>query len=501
MVTNLHVVSQDGRVTVRVNDSNSLSATFLGYDAIRDLAVLRVCCDPNMQSSPLATQGVTPGESVFAMGYPLGIDQASVTSGIVSRVAYDRQTESWMVQTDAPINPGNSGGPLFTLDGRVAGINTFVLRESSSGISVEGFGFAISAHTVTATLPALKAGTIGAPPRPTATPLPTPPPRNRFGPVRGSLEHDPTDGLIKTKYADVSFRDLMVGATFINPYSARAHRWDYGFILRSEPKTADIHIVVTGDRRWGVFRGNEPPRERIGGGTIENFHTGTGQTNRLSVVAVGQRGWFFVNGEFISSLDLSANSGAWDVAVMTGAFEGDELSGRSTRFQDFEGTRLTRRYGPAFGDLKKDTEFDGPHRSGFSTRDFIAEARFISSQSDDWYYGFWFRNQPLGRTESISVANYGFDEYWDHGTWNSEDEAWIEVGEGSLSEVGAKSLSRNHLLLIALEDSGWLFVNNQFVANLDLKHNPRPGVIMARGNSLEGHQGTLLFENFNVWAP
>ena len=73
------------------------------------------------------------------MGYPLGIDQASVTSGVVSRVAYEQQTQSWMVQTDAPINPGNSGGPLFTLDGQVVGINTSVLRESSSGIPVEGF--------------------------------------------------------------------------------------------------------------------------------------------------------------------------------------------------------------------------------------------------------------------------------------------------------------------------------------------------------------------------
>ena len=484
-----------------VNDSRSLSAIFLGYDALRDIAVLRVCCDPNMQSSPLATQGVTPGESVFVMGYPLGINQAAVTSGVVSRVAYDRRNERWMVQTDAPINPGNSGGPLFTLDGEIVGINTSVVRESSTGRAVEGFGFAVSARTVLQVLPSLKAGTIGPPPNPTATPTPTPRPINEFGPFDGTLKHNPADGLINTEYADVSFRDLMVGATFTNPYSASTHKWDYGFILRGEPRTADTHIVVTGDRRWSVRRGNELPRERIGGGTIKNFHTGTGQKNRLSVVAVGQRGWFFVNGEFISYLDLSANTGAWDVAVMTGAFEGDELSGKSTRFQDFEGTRLTKRYGPASGDLKKDTEFDGPHQSGFSTRDFIAEARFISSQSDDWYYEFWFRNQPLGRAESISVANYGFDEYWYHSTWNSEDEAWIEVGEGSLSEVGAKSLSRNHLLLIALEDSGWLFVNNQFVANLDLNHNPRPGVIMARGNSLEGHRGTLLFENFNVWAP
>ena len=232
---------------MRVNDSRNLSAIFLGYDALRDLALLRVCCDPNLQLSPLATLGVTPGASVFAMGYPLGIDQAAVTSGVISRVGYDRQTESWMVQTDAPINPGNSGGPLFTLDGEIVAINTSVVRESSTGRAVEGFGFAVSARTVLHVLSSLKTGTIGPPPSP--SPSPTPRPINEFGPFDGALKHNPADRLIKTEYADVSFGDLMVGATFINPYSASAYEWDYGFILRGEQRTADTHIVVTGDRR------------------------------------------------------------------------------------------------------------------------------------------------------------------------------------------------------------------------------------------------------------
>ena len=205
-----------------------------------------------------------------------------------------------------------------------------------------------------------------------------------------------------------------------------------------------------------------------------------------------------MNGEFISSLDLSANTGAWDVAVMTGAFEGDELSGRSTRFQDFEGTRLTKRYGPASGNFGEDK---GLQNSGVSARDFVVESSFVSSQRDDWYYGFWFREQARGRTEAISVANYGFDEDWEHFTLDPEDREWILVGGGFLSEVGAESLSRNHLLLIALADSGWLFVNNQFVANLDLSHNQQFGFIFATGNPLLGHRGTLQFKNFNVWAP
>ena len=49
------------------------------------------------------------------------------------------------IQTDAPINPGNSGGPLLNADGRVVGINTFILSQSGGS---EGIGFAIPSNMV-----------------------------------------------------------------------------------------------------------------------------------------------------------------------------------------------------------------------------------------------------------------------------------------------------------------------------------------------------------------
>ena len=108
-----------------------------------------------------------------------------------------------------------------------------------------------------------------------------------------------------------------------------------------------ILIVVTSDRRWSLIVGDEPPREVIGGGTLKTFHTGAGDRNHLRVVAIKERGWLFVNGEFVSILDLSDVTGAGDVAVITGAFEGDEVAGAVTRFENFRGDRLTRRYRPS----------------------------------------------------------------------------------------------------------------------------------------------------------
>ena len=97
-----------------------------------------------------------PGETVVAIGSPLGDFRNTVTAGVVS--ATGRSIDSGngyqmedLIQTDAAINHGNSGGPLVNLVGQVIGINTLVIRGSGgSPDQAEGLGFAISANTVKA---------------------------------------------------------------------------------------------------------------------------------------------------------------------------------------------------------------------------------------------------------------------------------------------------------------------------------------------------------------
>ena len=159
IITNAHVVSTARKVRVRIAEGAAgeaegamspsgkmLEATVVGLDRETDLAVIRVDRD-NLVPLPLGdSDSLRQGQLVMAFGNPLGLEN-SVSMGVVSSVARQIKPEDTMIyiQTDAPINPGNSGGPLVDADGKVMGLNTFILSQSGGS---EGLGFAIPSNIV-----------------------------------------------------------------------------------------------------------------------------------------------------------------------------------------------------------------------------------------------------------------------------------------------------------------------------------------------------------------
>lgn len=154
IVTNNHVVEDASDLYVVLSDGTELEAEIVSRDIYADLAVLKV--EGTMPAvAPLGdSEDLKPGETVIAIGSPLGTFRNSVTVGVISATGRTLDTgEGYnmenLIQTDAAINSGNSGGPLVNLAGEVIGVNTLVVRgSSSSSASAEGLGFAIPSDTV-----------------------------------------------------------------------------------------------------------------------------------------------------------------------------------------------------------------------------------------------------------------------------------------------------------------------------------------------------------------
>ncbi len=502
IVTNYHVVEGLSEVKVTVDDAYTYTGVVKGTDPVRDLAVVTICCGNFRSLSFGDASRLEPGDEVVVIGYALGLSgEATITRGIVSAVRYDREYLSDVIQTDAAMNPGNSGGPMLSLSGEILGINTFRIDASESGRTAAGLGFAIPEETVQQRIPMLKAGRPAPTPTPTRRPTPTPSigGGRGFGPTDGELWHDPSDEFIETEHADVSISDMIVSATFVNPYSAASSSWDYGFIIRARGTGSNgqfLRVVVTSRGRWIAAwqQGRNSESKTIAEGRLGRFDTGAGEQNILWLAAFGERGVLYVNGEFISMLDLSDLTDAGDVAIITGAFTGNEVAGAVTRFKDFLVAPLQKEYGPANGKLEYEQGFISEHDSGVWERDFMAEAEFTSPPGSDWDYGFTFRNPESDRLEVVGVTG---SNWWFHQTRDVGDDEYTVVDDGRLSP----GLSRkNHLLLLTIDDLGIFVVNGQLVTSLDLSHNQDYGNISAMGGFFEDHTGEPSFENFNVWT-
>ncbi len=147
-----------GGITVVLSNGRTFSGDqvlLLGQDVWSDLALLRIVDEngnapENITGVEMARDSegsakysyMTVGETVVAIGNPLGELGGSVSRGIISAVGREVSIEGCpmtLMQVDASVNPGNSGGGLFNMDGQLIGI----VNAKSTGDAVEGIGFAI----------------------------------------------------------------------------------------------------------------------------------------------------------------------------------------------------------------------------------------------------------------------------------------------------------------------------------------------------------------------
>ena len=143
ILTANHVVEGADKVKVALaSGEKEFDAKIIGTDPATDTAVLKVD-GKNLPAITIAdSDKLEVGDVVLAVGNPFGVGQ-TVTMGIVSglgRGGFGINNYENFIQTDAAINLGNSGGPLVDAEGRLVGINTWIISRSGGS---QGLGFAV----------------------------------------------------------------------------------------------------------------------------------------------------------------------------------------------------------------------------------------------------------------------------------------------------------------------------------------------------------------------
>jgi len=146
IATNHHVVNGIRNIHVYLQDGSKYAAELIGSDPYADLAIIKIDAEGLPAAMMGNSSGVSVGETVYAIGNPLGVFTSSVSRGIISGLDRTLDIEGvsmTLMQTDAAVNPGNSGGGLFNAKGELIGI----VNAKTASVSVEGLGFAIPIDT------------------------------------------------------------------------------------------------------------------------------------------------------------------------------------------------------------------------------------------------------------------------------------------------------------------------------------------------------------------
>lgn len=151
IVTNEHVVRDNKEVVIEGKRFARQLTPVLFLDEKYDLAFLRAPDNIDLPEVEIGGQsGVQEGDTVLAVGHPLGLS-FTFTQGIISNKSQESGTLSY-IQHDAALNPGNSGGPLIDAEGRIIGVNTFIIKDG------QNIGFSLPVNYLKQTIEAFQAG-------------------------------------------------------------------------------------------------------------------------------------------------------------------------------------------------------------------------------------------------------------------------------------------------------------------------------------------------------
>ena len=403
LLTNYHVIEGMSQLHVMVKDSDWYEATIIFRDARRDIAVLEICC-ADFVSVPFADSShVFAGDEVIAIGYPLDDEmprllppgrpivpgEATVTKGMVSAFRYDSRADAQFVQTDTAVNPGNSGGPLFTLEGRVLGMNTWGL----SYWGLEGLNFSVLETTMQQKLKIWAEG-----------------PADSFGPTEVELStQDYESPSTYTPDFEATDDEFQLSATFTNP---DADNWYYGLAFGQKDDPDDRHMLVE-LHSFGeaiLWISEDEGYEAISSGYLWAFNEGEGEKNTIRILVDGRYAAITANGQpvYFDYFDWSFGSvfdlaGDYDITSHGGSVSvraSASARNKAVQVEDFTGVTYSHGYTPP--------PVPTPTPIPIPTDREILVILYHATNGDDWENNVnWLSDRPLGEWHGVTTDDEG----------------------------------------------------------------------------------------------
>ena len=338
--------------------------------------------------------------------------------------------------------------------------------------------------------------------------------------------------------------DVVVEAVFRNPNSDPGQYWSHGFLLKSNGANNAYWVGYKSTGIWRHFH-------RLGGGDqlgernirTEAIDLTPGALNQLQVVHVGGQAWVYINGTYQGSFAMDAGTGGEQLAVYVsdkdlGITTWNDLSvwrwhpamyaefnEASPNFVPTPVPTSTPRptlaptptphpsvpvYGPVSGAIQHDSEdgllarFKGPRVQGDLMLEVTFEVPFAPNKSH-WNFGVQFRGGHEVYHLIEITSKFG-GSYVHRRRAGPDSEHRGRVAE-DLPGLNLQKGDKNHIRLIVVGDSGWLYVNDRRIAIIPfhLGNVPNPDEIRllvidsTRFGSGYGERGATRFEDFTVW--
>jgi hypothetical protein len=496
IVTNAHVVGEDLSLDVTLSDGSVRTAIVLGTAIEEDIALLVIDAYQMPAVQFGSTDTTIVGNEVLALGYALNLPgTASLTRGLVSAFRPNTFGGLTALQTDTAVNPGNSGGPLLDLEGRVVGIVTAGFREA------EGINFAITIDDALLVINRLRAGAA----LPLGKFISQTYPYSVGVPVEWRVyEVVPSYVYVRD---EASSADVLIIVEEVEPGVTTDQYAATQTELGADPDNLDSYekhsskeVTLSEDiRAWEVFETWKRPENNFFQKGKEYFfvHDGLGYSiyaqseksewQRVESVIDDIVARFFIAPT--ASTVPSSGPPATQVPTTLPAATPTLQSG-STHF------------GPTDGNLDHDPDsgFIPAFDSETTLVNAVVEVTFVPPNYDPsrpWSSGFLLRDSgPMEQHIVVINSSGAWHQQVRKGTKNAET-----VESGFSPHIATNQGSTNHVRVIALEDVGWLFINGNYVGELDFSGWSEAGTVQVIGSWWEGQQyagESTRFEGFTV---